>query len=197
MPKGIPLTTEEQARRRKEIFAAAVHVFLEKGFNETSMREIAEAAGVGKSTLYDYFPTKDEILVSMVEEELGNLNRRAVLIAARPESAVVRLHQIILAYLDYLTANEGFLLSLSHEVQRLGQASQVRILKTRHDYQDSIRMVIDAGIADGSFRPIDSLLAARLLLSAFSAAVIANRVASSREKMIEDAFTLILNGLQA
>jgi AcrR family transcriptional regulator len=55
MPKGIPLTEEEQARRRKEIFHASVHLFLSKGFNETSMR-IAEAAGIGKSTLYDYFP---------------------------------------------------------------------------------------------------------------------------------------------
>ena len=37
MPKGIPLTEEEQFRRRKEIFDASVHLFLDKGFNETSM----------------------------------------------------------------------------------------------------------------------------------------------------------------
>ena len=63
MPKGIPLTQEEQQRRRKEIFSASAGLFLEKGFTETSMREIAHAAGVGKSTLYDYFSSKEEILV--------------------------------------------------------------------------------------------------------------------------------------
>ena len=48
MPKGIPLTEEEQAKRRHEIFHQVVGVFLKKGFQETSMREIAEAAGLGQ-----------------------------------------------------------------------------------------------------------------------------------------------------
>ena len=43
MPKGIPLTAEELDRRRHEIFNVAVKIFAEKGFNESSMREIAEA----------------------------------------------------------------------------------------------------------------------------------------------------------
>jgi len=67
MPKGIPLTEAEQIRRRHEIFDASVKLFLKNGFQETSMREIAETAGIGKSTLYDYFKTKDEILVWGVE----------------------------------------------------------------------------------------------------------------------------------
>ena len=70
MPKGIPLTDEEQLRRRKQIFTASVHLFLEKGFNETSIREIAVAAGIGKSTLYDYYKSKDEILVSYFANEI-------------------------------------------------------------------------------------------------------------------------------
>ena len=39
---------------------ASVSLFLTQGFPETSMREIAVAAGMGKSSLYDYFPTKPE-----------------------------------------------------------------------------------------------------------------------------------------
>ena len=70
MPKGIPLTDEELDRRRHEIFDRSVDLFFEKGFRETSMREIAEAAGMGKSSLYDYFETKDEILVWAVEDEM-------------------------------------------------------------------------------------------------------------------------------
>ncbi|MHC1781798.1 MAG: TetR/AcrR family transcriptional regulator [Anaerolineaceae bacterium] len=197
MPKGIPLTEVDQSRKRVEIFNAAVHLFLEKGFNETSMREIAGAAGVGKSTLYDYFPTKDEILVSMVEERLKELTLQVKEIANQPDSPVVRLRRIILSYLDYLADNENFFLHLSIEVQRLGQNSQARIMKSRHEYQDAIRDVIDSGIKEGCFRQVDSLLASRLILSAFSAAVFANRKASSREQMINDAFTLLLNGLQA
>ena len=75
MPKGIPLTDEEHARKRQEIFDASVHLFLNKGFNETSMREIAAAAGIGKATLYDYFKTKDDILLSFFEREIRGDDR--------------------------------------------------------------------------------------------------------------------------
>ena len=87
MPKGIRLTEEEQARRRREIFDASVRLFLKKGFSETSMREIAAAAGIGKSTLYGYFRTKDDVLVFVVEEELAELERRGRAIARQPGSA--------------------------------------------------------------------------------------------------------------
>ena len=70
MPKGIPLTEEEIDRRRHEIFHSSVALILKQGFAGTSMQEIAEAAGVGKSTLYDYFPTKDHVLLFVFEEEL-------------------------------------------------------------------------------------------------------------------------------
>ena len=41
------------------------------------MREIAKAAGVGKSTLYDYFKSKDEILISYFENEIQKITERA------------------------------------------------------------------------------------------------------------------------
>jgi AcrR family transcriptional regulator len=165
MPKGIPLTEEEQMRRRREIFNAALHLFLDKGFNETSMREIAEAAGVGKSTLYDYFVTKDDILLSVVEEEVQGLVDRARQIASQPVGPQEKILQIVQDYLNYLTTNEVFFVRLSLEVQRLASASQARIQAKRHAYQEVIRAVIDEGIQAGCYRPIDSLLAARVLLS--------------------------------
>ena len=84
MPKGIPLTEAEQSRRRHEIFAAVAPLFLEHGFTETSMREIAQAAGMGKSSLYDYFETKDEILLWYFEDEISDMAVMAREIASQP-----------------------------------------------------------------------------------------------------------------
>lgn len=197
MPKGIPLTEEEIDRRRREIFKAAVHLFLEKGFNETSMVEIARAAGVGKSTLYDYFPTKDDILVSVVEEEFEKLIAKAREIVNQPGGAQEKFTQITNAYLEYLAVNEDFYTKLSLEVQRLAQTSLERIQVKRHAYQDIIRSLIDEGIQEGCFRPIDSLLAARVILSALSPAVYTTRKIKPRDQMIGDALSLVLNGLLA
>lgn len=197
MPKGIPLTEEEQARRRKEIFHASVHLFLSKGFNETSMREIAEAAGIGKSTLYDYFPSKDDILLSFVEDELQTLTEEVNKIAHQKIGAQEKLRQMMFAYMDYLAANEDFYMKLSYQVQRLAQESLERIQRQRHTLQDMVRGTIEEGIQEGCFRPVDSLLATRVIFTALTPAVYTTRPSGSRQQMMEEAFTLMLKGIQS
>jgi AcrR family transcriptional regulator len=197
MPKGIPLTEEEQERRRKEIFNASVHLFLSKGFNETSMREIAEAAGIGKSTLYDYFPSKDDILLSFVEDELQKLTEEIQKIDEQTIGAMEKLRQMMFAYMDYLATNEDFYMKLSLEVQRLAQQSLARIQRKRHALQDVLRGILEEGIQEGCFRPMDSLLATRVLLTALTPAVYSTRPSGSRQQMMEEAFALMLKGIQA
>jgi AcrR family transcriptional regulator len=197
MPKGIPLTEEEQARRRKEIFHASVHLFLNKGFNETSMREIAEAAGIGKSTLYDYFPSKDDILLSFIEDMLEGLMRQAEEIKHRNVGALEKLRQMMSAYMDYLATNEELYTKLNLEVQRLTQKSLERIQRKRHALQDAVRGIIDEGIQEGCFRHVDSLLATRVIFTALTPAAYTTRPSGSRQQMMEEAFTLMLKGIQA
>ena len=67
MPKGIMLTPEQQEERREEIISVAMQLIEKNGFQKTSMREIAILANMGKSSLYDFFKTKDEIVVYAVE----------------------------------------------------------------------------------------------------------------------------------
>lgn len=52
-------------QRRADILDAAVRLFGVRGFNETTVEEIAEAAGVAKGTIYLYFPSKDHILMAL------------------------------------------------------------------------------------------------------------------------------------
>lgn len=54
---------ERKERKRHQIVSAAFEIFAKKGFAETTVEEIAELAGVGKGTVYDYFRTKVELLL--------------------------------------------------------------------------------------------------------------------------------------
>jgi AcrR family transcriptional regulator len=197
MPKGIPLTEEELNRRRHEIFAASVHLFLEKGFAETSMREIAEASGMGKSSLYDYFKTKDEILISYVEDELYDLTVAAQEIAALPLPACQRLRLLMEKHLEYLLANKDFYLKLSFEVQRMGIESQQRMQVGRHAYQDLIRRLIDEGIQEGAFRPVDALMVSRTLITILTPTVFTSRPSGTPLEMLNSVFDILLRGIQA
>jgi len=197
MPKGIPLTQEELNRRRHEIFASSVDLFIEKGFRETSMREISEAAGMGKSSLYDYFRTKDEILLWVVEDELTDLTTAAREIAGRPIPAIERLRQVMQFHLNFLISRKDFYLKLSFEAQRLAIQSQKRIQAKRHAYQDLIRQLIDEGIQEGSFRPVDTLLATRTLITILTPTVFTSRPTGTPKDMFNAAIDIILKGIQA
>jgi TetR/AcrR family transcriptional regulator, cholesterol catabolism regulator len=196
MPKGIPLTEEELAKRRHEIFHQVVNVFVKKGFHETSMREIAEAAGLGKSTLYDYFKTKDEILVYFFEDQLNDLTNEAQMVALQNLSADKRLRQIMEIYIESLQANKNLFLKLTQESQRLKPQSQKQVQEKRYAYQDLVRALIDEGICEGIFRKVNSLLAARLLISGMSSVIYGSRSTGTPQEMLRETLDIFFKGIE-
>lgn len=197
MPKGIPLTQEELEQRRSEIFDASVHLFLEKGFYETSMREVAEAAGIGKSTLYDYFPNKDAIIVYAIENSLAEVTRQAQRIIERDEDAGTRLRRMMRMHLDHLLANKAFFLRLTIEAGRLNKVSQNRIQAGRHAYQDLLQRLIEEGIAEGSFRPVNASVTMKALIAMMAPVVFTTRPTGTPVQMLEDALDLFFRGIEA
>jgi TetR/AcrR family transcriptional regulator, cholesterol catabolism regulator len=196
MPKGIPLTEEDQERRRHEIFHQVLPIFMRKGFQETSMQEIAEAAGLGKSTLYDYFQTKDEILVYFFEDQWNDVIEEAQRIAVQNCGIDERLRRIMAAYLESLQANKSMFLKLSLESQRLKVESQKQIQNKRHAYQDMIRALIEAGIREGIFRRVNSLLAARLLVGNVGLVLYGSRLTGTPQNMLRDTLDIFFKGIE-
>ena len=56
------------SKRRKQIITAASKLFFEKGFDQTTMREISRASGLTMGSLYDYVMSKDDILVLVYKD---------------------------------------------------------------------------------------------------------------------------------
>ena len=197
MPKGIPLTEEEIDRRRHEIFHSSVALILKQGFAGTSMQEIADAAGVGKSTLYDYFPTKDHVLLFVFDEELDILQEQAEGLAAQDIPVEEKLIKILEAQLEYLLNNKNFFTELSMQVVQLGQAGQQRIMKKRYAYQDLLRGVLEQGVRAGVFRPVNTRLATRTLLSIMEVLVYTTRPTGTPREMLVDALDMFMHGIKA
>jgi AcrR family transcriptional regulator len=62
------------AETRESLFRAALDLFAKKGFTETTVEDITEAADVGKGTFFNYFPSKDHILLAFGEMQLAKLD---------------------------------------------------------------------------------------------------------------------------
>ncbi len=197
MPKGIPLTEEEQARRRHEIFHQVVPILVKKGFQETSMQEIAGAAGLGKSTLYDYFKTKDEILVYFFEDQWNDVIEEAQKIAMQNCSADVRLRRIMESYVESLQANKNLFMKMTIESQRLKADSQKQIQKSRYAYQDMVRALLEEGIREGIFRQVNSLLAARLLVGNIGLVLYGSRLTGTPREMLQETLDIFFRGIES
>ncbi len=195
MPKGIPLTKSDMQQRRREIARAAADLILDRGFNETSMRQIAAEAGIGKSTLYDYFAGKDEIILFLIEDPVAELIRRAKSILEQGGSPAQRLRRVMHMHLDFLLDNKAYYLKLSLEAQRLSLETQRRYQARRYAYQDLIQGLIEEGIQQGAFRAVNAGMAVKSLIAMMTPVVFTSRPLGTPQEMLDDALELFFGGL--
>jgi AcrR family transcriptional regulator len=90
-----------QERRRTEILDAATTVFAQVGFTSTDVQQIAVAAGVGKGTVYRYFPSKEELFLATVDQGMQRLTAAVNLAAAEKHSPLDRIAAGVTAYLTW------------------------------------------------------------------------------------------------
>jgi AcrR family transcriptional regulator len=69
--------SRRSAELRERLFRAALNLFAEKGYVETTVEDITNAADVGKGTFFNYFPSKDHILIAFAEMQLAKLKAAA------------------------------------------------------------------------------------------------------------------------
>ena len=99
---------KKKQETRKAIMQAAMALFTEKGFAQTSIEELAKAAGIGKGTIYGYFQTKSDILYAFCEDEVERLHQE---LTANADQEVPILRQMVRIYMTefkYITENREF-----------------------------------------------------------------------------------------
>jgi AcrR family transcriptional regulator len=104
-PTGLRDAKKEETRR--QIAAAALGLFLSRGFEEVSIAQIAEAAHVSKMTVFNYFPAKESMFFEFAVERLPDLGR-AVRERGPGTSPVAALHRYVRAELERRAEWTGF-----------------------------------------------------------------------------------------
>src|ERR1700761_9250537 len=99
MAQARGLRERKKEQTRAVIARTAIQMFLERGFDHVSIAEIAAAAGVSKMTVTNYFPTKEDLVISAQVSLIPDL-AGAVRGRAPGESAVAALHRFYRAELD-------------------------------------------------------------------------------------------------
>ncbi len=150
---------------RREILDAAAILFRVHGYTGVSIGDVAGYVGIGRTTLYEYFTDKEDLLASLVEARIPQVMEELVsgLPADRPYRE--QLSELIVRGIDFVSTDEDLGAMLIRETPRLGRETQIRIREAHQPLADEITALCRLGIEAGEFRPFDPDEAGRLVFA--------------------------------
>ena len=140
-----------QEARRREVLAAAVAVFSERGYRAASMQDIARKLGMGKASLYHYVTSKEDVLIELYEDVLRENVLAARRIAESERTAIDALAEVIGDRVAYTCRNKDLLRIFFEEEAELPVRQQHRLIAVRHEYEQTLLDIIARGEAAGEF----------------------------------------------
>lgn len=193
-----PLSRREQKKRekRERIRQAALELFRRKGFSATTVEEITTAARVAKGTFFNYFPTKEAIILDLGERELGRVTVRS---AAHVTSAYDRILILLQALAEGVEDDRELVRQAMTEAMRLPNLFSSD--RHRFSLRAMLSLLVAQGQRSGEFCPtptadvvaqaLDALLYQQIYLWATAPEP------ESLEKRLEDALRLLVSGIGA
>jgi AcrR family transcriptional regulator len=202
-----PRWTRRKDARPNELLAAALELFVERGYAATRLDDVAAKAGVSKGTLYLYFTNKEELFKAVVQENIVPLLAEAEQIIDNYSGHSSDLfREFILAWWDRIGATS---LSGITKLMLAEAGNFPEVVKFYHDEVISrsniliIRM-LERGIARGEFRPLDTrqvkqvVVAPVLMLMLWKHSfAICNIEAIDPRAYLETTIDLLCNGMLA
>jgi len=164
------MTKDRDTRYR--ILNAAINIFSQKGYHNTRVDEIVEAAGTSKGGVYFHFPSKQEIFLGLIDEFADLLEHRIYQTIEQQNSGIQRVDAALWACLD--TFREYRKLSKIFLVQAvgLGLAFEEKQLQIHDRFVAIVKTHLDEAVDENDIEPIDTQIAAYAWMGAINEVVI-------------------------
>ncbi|QDX81841.1 TetR family transcriptional regulator [Denitratisoma sp. DHT3] len=158
-----PTPSPRPRQRRKEarpgeLAAAALTLFVEKGYAATRLDDVAARAGVSKGTLYLYFDNKEALFKAVIQEDvLRGMENVEQMLAQHQESARESLARLLRAWWQDSSqhASVGILKLMVAEAGNFPEVARYYHDKVTARARELLRGIVARGIASGEFRPVD------------------------------------------
>lgn len=163
-----PFRRRRKEARPGELLAAALDVFVEKGFAATKLDEVAARAGVSKGTVYLYFKSKEALFKAVIEAGLTPAVETVEAIAGETgRTAAERLKRFVDHWWGAMGSTPYGSLPklLVAEGRNFPDVAQWFHDAMVRRAQKAMASIIEAGVASGEFREVDADLAARMFFA--------------------------------
>lgn len=202
-------TTRPRQRRKEarpaELAAAALEVFVEKGYAATRLEDVAARAGVGKGTVYLYFESKEALFKAAIEAAMTpSIEAAEALLDCAELSAAQRMRAFVHGWWRMVadTPVGGLPKLLIAESANFPEVARWHYETIIRRAMRALGGIIEAGIASGEFRPVPVDFATRIVFSPMFSIIVWTRAFGETmcdlpepERFLDEALDVLINGL--
>jgi TetR/AcrR family transcriptional regulator, cholesterol catabolism regulator len=162
------LKTRKSSPRKDVILKNAAHLFREKGFNATSMRDLAENVGVEAASLYNHINSKAELLQEICFKVANEFMQHIEEVIASDTNAIAKMEAVLRFHIRQMLNNYEDVYVSDREWKHLTDPYLSNFQQQRRLYRQKIASIIEEGIRRKEIRQIDAPTAVLILLHAVS-----------------------------
>jgi AcrR family transcriptional regulator len=146
--------TGQPASRRDELLDLAATMFAERGLRATTVRDIADSAGILSGSLYHHFSSKEEMVDEVLRDFLDWLFERYQEIVATEPNPLERLKGLFMASFEAIEDRHAQVVIYQDEAKRLSGQPRFAYVEERNKEQRKMWLdLLNQGMAEGYFRP--------------------------------------------
>ena len=197
MPRIRAATIDEhKSLTRSALLAAAREIIEAEGTADVPLADVALEAGVGRTTFYDYFTDREDLIASLVEEELPLVIETVIEDVPKDLEPVDRLAELATKTVEFVASDRVFGVILHSDVGRMGPDAQERIREAHSALATELTGLYMQGVREGHFRAMPPRIAGRLIGDSLMAGarLLIDRVAP-REEVAHHIRAFLLGGL--
>jgi AcrR family transcriptional regulator len=164
-PPVRPALRERYDRRRQEVVDGAARVFAERGYDQTSVPELAEAIGLAAGSLYHYFGSKEQLLISICDELMAPLLDEARALVAADAPPDEQLRTLVRRWVAHVVEHRDHMLVFQQERHVIERGEQWRAVRAdRKAFERLVERALGRAADAGALRLADRRLALSALL---------------------------------
>jgi AcrR family transcriptional regulator len=154
---------EHKELTRTQILEAAQRLFHDLGYQNTSLADIAAVVGIGRTTLYEYFTDKEDLVVSLVECELPKLLHRLVESVDPTAPHAEQIASLATGMVEFVATDPTLGVILHRDIPKLSRSAQLRVRVAHTEFMEAFGRIYAEGVQAGELRSIPADLAGRFL----------------------------------
>ena len=182
---------------RDKILAAAVQLFAEYGYHAATMRDIARLAGIQAASIYYHYPSKQALLVEIMETHMQELNTNLEHIVSKQNTVQQCLYEAISNHIRLHTIFKSEFFIIDTEIRALEGENRAKILALRDRYEYLIQELLREGMKQGVLRQTDVKISSYAIIAMCTEVAQWFRPAGrlSVQQIIEMYFQMVTEGL--